>query len=316
VSSIKVAIALATFKHEKFISIAVDGVLNQKTNFGFCAFIGDDASTDNTPSICKAYSDKYPNKITFIPRTENNMRENSKAIYAACLNSEAQYIALLDGDDYWTDENKLQKQLEFLESNPDFSMCFTNHKTVNQNGKIINEISVGPAHAKNISHEEILSNNYFISTASVLIRRSSLPIHLPPAYFNAPNGDYLIYALSTIHGSAAYININAVAYRVHDSGIWTSRNSTQKYWAMYRTFLVAKKIFTNESEKKALKQNLAKILKNLAWAYLELPKSEQLKFIGRSFFISIRFGVFKTWMEINSGLLSLFLKNKLKLKTA
>ncbi len=312
-NKIKVAIALATFKHEEFISTAIEGILSQKTDFNFCAYIGDDASPDKTQEICQHYADKFPDKIKFLPRKKNNIIENSKAIYSACMTSEANYIALLDGDDFWMDPLKLQKQVDFLEANTEFSMCFTNHSKIDDAKHQMN-YCVPAEFARNLSHEDVLANNYFIATATVLFKKGSVPSPLPKAFFESPNGDHMLYCYATQNGNAAFLDFSSATYRIHGNGTWTSQSTTRKYWAMYQTFLIKCEIFTSASEQKALKRNLTKILQNLSWAYFEMPKAEQLKFILKSLIISIRFGVFKKWLSINSELISLFLKNKMKLK--
>ncbi len=229
---------------------------------------------------------------------------------------QSKYIALLDGDDFWTDENKLQQQVDFLEKQDEFALCYTKHKTVNGAGLSITDDIPHQGQFGNYNHKSILSNEYFIGTSSVVFRKASLPNPLPIEFSRIANGDYFLYSMLTRNGAAAKLDFESTAYRMHNTGEWTRRRTEQKYWTMFQTFLMANRVFKTVEEQEALKQNLVKILQQLSWAYLELPKPEQLKFIVRSFFISIRFGVFKTWMEINSGLLSLFLKNKLKLKTA
>lgn len=308
-----VDILMPVYNHQQFLEQALQSIVSQKTNFNFRLVVGEDCSTDKSRIIIEKFQKNYPNIIVPFFRKKNiGAHQNSKLLFAEMA---SKYVAICEGDDYWTDPCKLQKQVDFLESNTEFAMCFTNHITINQLGEVIDNKSDFVRQNRNLNHEDILANNYFIGTASVLIKRETLPQPFPTIYFNAPNGDYLLYSLATKFGDVAFLDFYSAAYRIHDNGIWTSRNSAQKYWAMYKTFLISINLFKEKKEQLALKQNLSKILQHLTWAYFELPKSEHLKFIIKSFFISLRFGVLKTWLSINSDLINLFFKNKLRAKT-
>ena len=125
-----VAIKCATYNHEPYIRDALEGFVMQKTNFPFVAIVHDDASTDGTPDIIREYAAKYPDIIKPIYETENqySKRDGSlrRIMNAAVEASGAKYVALCEGDDYWTDPLKLQKQVDFLESHPDYSLVFAN----------------------------------------------------------------------------------------------------------------------------------------------------------------------------------------------
>ena len=133
-----VAIKCATYNHEPYIRDALEGFVMQKTNFPFVAIVHDDASTDGTPDIIREYAEKYPDIIKPIYETENqySKRDGSlrRIMNAAVEASGAKYVALCEGDDYWTDPLKLQKQVDFLESHPDYSMVFANVKYLYENG--------------------------------------------------------------------------------------------------------------------------------------------------------------------------------------
>lgn len=117
-----VSVAITTYKHEKFIVECIESVLMQKTSFPFELVIGHDASPDNTISILKNYTHKYPEVIRIIDHKENvGLRKNNKSVWTAC---NGKYIAYLEGDDYWTDQNKLEKQINFLEQNLNYSASF------------------------------------------------------------------------------------------------------------------------------------------------------------------------------------------------
>lgn len=118
-----VSVVMIAYNVSKYIKEAIESVLSQKTDFPVELIIGEDCSTDNTREICLEYQKKYPNIIRVLCHEKNlGLTPNCIATHDAC---KGKYIALLDSDDYWTDNNKLQKQIGFLEANPDYSGCGT-----------------------------------------------------------------------------------------------------------------------------------------------------------------------------------------------
>ncbi len=128
----KLSICCITYNHEKFIAQAIESFLLQKTNFDVEIIIADDCSTDATGSICVGYKKKYPDKINLILRRKNiGMMDN---FIGALINCAGEYIAICEGDDYWCDENKLQKQVDFLEAKPGYSICYHQCITLTDSG--------------------------------------------------------------------------------------------------------------------------------------------------------------------------------------
>ncbi len=132
--NIMVSVCCLAYNHEKYIRKTLDGFVNQKTNFKYEVLIHDDASTDRTADIIREYEEKYPDIIKPIYQTENQyskrVRINQTYIYPR---TRGKYIAFCEGDDYWTDENKLQKQVDLLESNPQYIACVHRYIVVNDN---------------------------------------------------------------------------------------------------------------------------------------------------------------------------------------
>src|SRR6476646_879599 len=123
-------VRLLTYNHEKYIRQCLDGILIQKTDFPFIVIIGEDCSTDLTAEICREYESKYPSLFQLHCNKVNNISVNSLNNWELCIASDAKYIALLEGDDYWTDPYKLQKQVDFLEAHLDFNICFHSVKVL------------------------------------------------------------------------------------------------------------------------------------------------------------------------------------------
>ena len=126
-----VSISIITYNQKDFIRQTLDGILMQKTNFAFEVLIHDDCSTDGTTEIIKEYEEKYPEIIRPIYEEENQFSKGKGIVRNFIFpRVQGKYIAFCEGDDYWTDENKLQKQVDFLEANPDYTVCFHRVKKI------------------------------------------------------------------------------------------------------------------------------------------------------------------------------------------
>ena len=136
-----VSISCITYNHEPYIAQSLDGFLMQKTSFPFEVLIHDDASTDRTADIIREYEKKFPKIIKPIYQKENQYSKGNRSILASFVypRAKGKYIALCEGDDYWIDENKLQIQVDFLESNPEYGMCYTNFNLVSEKSKNIKQ---------------------------------------------------------------------------------------------------------------------------------------------------------------------------------
>ena len=143
-SSLMVTIRCLTYNHEQYIRQCLDGFVMQKTNFRFEAIVHDDASTDGTVEIIREYAEKYPDIIKPIFETENQYSKRDGSI-GRIMNehTHGKYIAICEGDDYWTDPYKLQKQVDFLESHPDYVMCSHRHNDyIQETGEMLYDRSM------------------------------------------------------------------------------------------------------------------------------------------------------------------------------
>lgn len=135
--AIQVSVHCLAYNHEKYIRKTLEGFVNQKTNFRYKVIIHDDASTDRTPEIIREYEEKYPDIFDVIYQTENQYSQNVD-VFVVYMNSrhEGEYVAYCEGDDYWCDEFKLQKQYDALEQNPDAAMCLHRVGLVRESGEL------------------------------------------------------------------------------------------------------------------------------------------------------------------------------------
>lgn len=206
-----VAIWMVTYNHEKFIEQAIESVMSQETNFDFKLFIGEDCSTDNTCKICEKLNQKYPEKIELHLHEKNvGANKNALQIYKQCFESGAKYVAMLEGDDYWTDPHKLQKQVDFLEANPDYVLSFHKVKILKPDGSLVPDfITKVPEHYEN--QEALARLGNYIHTPSVLFR--NVIEELPKEFLLSPIGDYFLYMLLAEHGKLKYLEDEMAVYR-------------------------------------------------------------------------------------------------------
>ncbi|MDY5641220.1 MAG: glycosyltransferase family 2 protein [Lachnospiraceae bacterium] len=134
----KLSVILITYNHEKYIEKALDSVLSQVTDFPFEIVIGDDCSPDDTKNIIREYRDKYPDIIRIVHREKNTGRPTLN-VYETTMKCRGDYLAYLEGDDYWTDNSKLQKQMDFLNEHPEYIACTHSHKMIDDNGNDITD---------------------------------------------------------------------------------------------------------------------------------------------------------------------------------
>lgn len=219
-----VSVWMTTYNHEKFISQAIEGVLMQETSFPFELVIGEDESTDGTRAICEDYAKRYPGIIRLHLRSRNDLEKkkyaapfmhNFLATLAACR---GQYIALCEGDDYWTDPKKLQKQVDFLEAHPEYVMCFHQARVINSRGERASE-SIYPLHLEkdHFTTDDFCRREWFYPTATIVYRRYD-DFDYPEWAFNCASGDITLMLLLSLRGPSKFIPGIMSVYRIHAGG--------------------------------------------------------------------------------------------------
>lgn len=225
-----VSISCITYNHEPYIAQALNGFLMQKTSFPFEVLIHDDASTDRTADIIREYEKKFPNLIKPIYQKENQYSKGFTSVSATWNFPRAQgkYIALCEGDDYWIDENKLQIQVDFLENNLEYTMCFSNSKIL-KNHVIEDFIEPNIEFNREILPSEIILNGgLFVPTPSIVFLKSMLSEY-PMCCKQCWVGDYPLQIYCVLQGKVFCFNTPFVVYRRFSSGSWTSRTASQTY---------------------------------------------------------------------------------------
>jgi glycosyltransferase involved in cell wall biosynthesis len=254
-----VSICMITYNHHLFIRDALEGVIAQKTTFSIELIVGDDCSTDGTTRILLDYQKRYPDFIRILIAKENLSQFSTQKSTAFVPNvvrtmdlCRGKYIALCEGDDYWIDPLKLQKQVDFLEMSPDFAICF--HKVnILKDGKLIKDnITRIPDTVSTIF--ELAKGNY-IHTPSCIFRNHA-PNTIGPNFQNSPTGDYYIHMMNAQYGKIHYIDEVMAVYRLHPDSIWSSKNQSYRSQKM-------------QESRKAIMQDLSK----------DLPTNSKVLFI-------------------------------------
>ena len=223
--NIMVSICCITYNQEKYIKDAIEGFLMQKTNFLFEIIIHDDASTDKTADIIREYQQKYPDKIRTILQKENQYKKGIRNSYTAFKEAKGKYIAFCEGDDYWIDEYKLQKQVDYMEKHEDCTFCFHNAKIrYMQQDKEEEYLKHQSNYKKFFKKDGIydvgdihLLGFGSVPTASFMFRTSDVK-KLPRFYFEAICGDMPLKLIMTSFGYAYYMEDIMSVYR-RETGI-------------------------------------------------------------------------------------------------
>lgn len=226
---IMVSVCCITYNQEEYIRDALEGFLKQKVNFNYEIIIHDDASTDNTPKIIKEYADRYPDIIKPIYQTENQSKKGKKVSLISYSYAKGKYIAICEGDDYWIDENKLQLQVNYMESHPECTLCFHNARVLDMED---NSQKIFIPYKKefkkytkkdckyDVGELELLE---FIPTASFMFRTENL--HKIPDWFEKCFvGDWPLKLIMTSFGYAYCINKVMSVYRKNAKGSLTTKN--------------------------------------------------------------------------------------------
>ena len=230
------SICSLVYNHENFLRKCLDGFAMQKTNFPIEVVIHDDASTDKSADIIREYVERYPH-IQWRPfyQVENQMSQGKRFSLHTFSKVRGKYVALCEGDDYWTDPLKLQKQVDFLEANPDFSTCFHPVRVTWEDGAHSDSFfpSSRCRYHKDVLTLEDLSHQNFIQTNSVVYRwrfnrcdfkfEEQFPIAIIP-------GDYMLHLFHAQTGKIKCLDNCMAVYRRHAGGVWVEAGKSDAFY--------------------------------------------------------------------------------------
>lgn len=256
---VKISVCTVTYNHERYIAQAIESVLAQRgPDLEIEMVIGEDCSTDNTRAIVADYASRYPDVVKPLFHAKNlGPGANSCACLAACT---GEFIAALEGDDYWTDPNKLRLQVAALRARPDCMLCFHDAETFDSDDnsvlwtfgeKYAHILPPVGALPQAYTQEDIARLGWFMPTASILLRASSLPKPLPDWLSKVLSGDYTLQLLSTAHGPALYLPKVMSHYRLHKQSLTrtTALSGEQFKPRILEAKVLQKEVFLPESKK-------------------------------------------------------------------
>ncbi len=227
-----VSVICTAFNHGKYIRDTLEGFVMQKTDFKFEVLVHDDASTDNTADIIREYYEKYPDIIKPVIQTENQYSKGVLIIDDILYPlAKGEYLAFCEGDDFWTDENKLQRQIDFLKAHPEYVACVHNSTILDCTGKNKDELMVANNAEHDVNFEEVIFGMRNAYQTSSLVVKKQYVVELPDFYHTAVKfgfGDFPLAIWFTIAGKVRFLPYNMSTYRLMSSPYsWSYNNVTE-----------------------------------------------------------------------------------------
>lgn len=224
----KVSIICNTYNHENYIAQALDSFLAQKTDFPIEVLVHDDASTDGTASIIRQYADKYPDIIKPILQTENQFSKGVHVTYDIQVpRAQGKYIAFCEGDDYWTDPEKLQLQFAFMENYPEYASCCHAYDMVDVNGEILDHRRdfIGDC---DLEMKHLVGNQLEVPQFATFFTRSDVLKMCGATFLDTHIVDMVFRVRCVLYGKIRYFDRVMSAYRRFVAGSWTMTEGFQK----------------------------------------------------------------------------------------
>lgn len=276
-----ISVIMLTYNHAPYLQEAIEGVLSQKTNCKVELIICNDCSPDYSDEIIKPYAEKYPEIIRYFKHEKNiGFEENQRFAFQHC---EGKYIAYCEGDDYWTDDNKLQFQFDFLENNPDFVITTARNQLLEQENKIFTNDGKDHLFGEK-TFIDYTQNSFFqerpTQTFTYLIRRKFLDLKWIDIYPNYRDLYYFYHLLEFGKGRA--FNKIVGVYRLHEGGVYSSLETEKKL----RTSINIFKNIKNTNKDVRANYQIIKDLDLLITKYFYL-KEFPIPVINRNLYLTI-----------------------------
>lgn len=245
-NSVEVSVFFVAYNEEKYISKALDSILCQKTTFRFEIICHDDASKDNTPNIILEYSKKYDNIVPILQKENQCQKGLNITLEFMYKVAHGKYIAYCDGDDYWTDPYKLQKQYDFLENNKDYVMCLHNFLFLYETKKDKTILSSCGKKEKDFSTEEMIMWKEGIPQIGTCLFYKDLAFSRPIIFQKIGGGsnskraisDYPLYIYFSLIGKVHYFPSSMSIWRRRKTGTWGSEINTEKVINFYNDMII------------------------------------------------------------------------------
>lgn len=236
-----VSICIQTYNHGEFLKECLESVLSQQVNFDFEVLLGEDNSTDETRQVCLEFAEKFPEKIRlFLHHRENQIpvmgeaTSNFNAFYNL-FSAKGKYIAFCEGDDFWDDPFKLEKQVDFLEKNSSYVFTYHMYREVNRNGKKSEHPESIIQPIKDISAEALKKGESHPLLLTICFR--NIIREIPKEILEVINVDTFLLSLLGQYGGAKFLSaINPACYRKHEGGIWSKQIKKKKFLSKINTY--------------------------------------------------------------------------------
>ena len=303
----KLSVFVVTYNQEKYIRQCLDSILMQEVDFDYEVVIGEDHGTDGTRAICEEYAQKYL-QVRLLPLIENlGIARNWQRVLSEC---QGEYVAMCEGDDYWTDKYKLQKQVSFLDGNMDYVMSFHDATIIDENNNILSLSKQGDC-KRDILSEELMFGNH-PSTQTVMFRQKDmLPIlEIMKRGYQYNNGDTVLFSMLGKYGNAKFQpEITNSVWRNHSSAAWSAINSIEKDISSYHTYTFLQKQYNGALRKKYLNSRLNKLSRIVQDAPKNKRYKEFLVYYCRFLILAIMHGRFLLFFKANKGIVyNMFIK--------
>lgn len=261
----KIDILIITYNQQDYISNTIDSILEQEHNYSYRINIADDFSTDKTREILAEYKNKYPDIINLILSDKNRGGKINFINGLTYLSGD--YISCLDGDDYWSNKQKLQKQISFLEQNPDFAGCAHNTLIINKD-ETIKEVKFRKKINDTYEMRDFLDGSISFLSSSIIFR-NVFHGNFPDSQKNENAEDLFFTMLHAQYGKIKYLDEIMSVYRLHGDGEWSSMREEEKIKRTIKILTYAKSVFEGKNQiyaeygiKKALKNLYKKVSSN------------------------------------------------------
>ncbi len=279
-----VAINCLAYNQENFIRECLDGFVKQQTHFPFVAIVHDDASTDQTAAIIREYASKYPDIIKPILETENRYSKGDNSLSLimkqACIKTGAKYMAFCEADDYWTDPLKLQKQVDFLEANPEYSLCYTDLDFYIQKSHTIkSEIFSSHYIPRYASFADFLSQIGYIAPCTWLLKSSMFIKEVG----DSADGTFDIALYNFANGKVGFLPEKTTVYRVleksasHTTDFFTAFKRQKSIYQIQRHYMESYPNLMTLKQRQITKARVFRVLLPMAWFFDDNELKQEIR---------------------------------------
>lgn len=287
-----VTIRCCAYNHERFIRQCLEGFVMQKADFRFEAIVHDDASTDNTAAIIREYAEKYPDIIKPIYETENQYSKRDGSLMRIMnAHTRGKYIAMCEGDDYWTDPYKIQKQVDFLESHPDYVMCSSRFDKYWQESGVLEEDPDKDFEGADYDLQNLIGGKWLTQTLTVMYRRSALDLKHYARY--GMSLDMILFYELLKHGKGYCFPEVMGVYRYHEGGVWSEVSQNHRRLTEFKARLAIYRVEQNGMAARFILYQFAKAMSRMwmlqQWRLMMNVWGILKKHYGRGFVAKLMF---------------------------